>query len=310
MRQNQNNYYSYVANGIQLFSEIEMPELQIGNGEGDVYILLGEVPDKILNPQFNGAKAQAGDNKFMLTIDKVATYFIEKINDQFIVTIKVKEKAKMADVRVFILSSVLGALSFMKNMLPLHASGTIIDGSAVLFTGNAGVGKSTLGAAFYKKGYSFLTDNIASIVKGSENNYLVHPSYSQLRLWEDSLERLENFEEEKWKMREKVNKYNMVLNDRISISPSPLRKIYVLKQKQTNTININPIYGSQKVELLLRQTFRIKLLKGIGSQKNYFDLLNHLSKDIEVSVIERPTQTFQLDDLVNAVLNDLNCNPN
>jgi hypothetical protein len=67
-----------------------------------------------------------------------------------------------------------------------HASGVEIRGHRG-FLGEAGRGKSTLAAAFARRGYRILTDDCLHL-SPSAGGYRVRPWSSGIRLWQDSIE--------------------------------------------------------------------------------------------------------------------------
>ena len=65
-----------------------------------------------------------------------------------------------ADVRLFLLGSVWGALALQRGLLPLHASAVGRGRTVHAFTGPPGAGKSTLAAALAARGYPLFTDDM------------------------------------------------------------------------------------------------------------------------------------------------------
>jgi hypothetical protein len=297
-------YYSYIANGIPIHSEIEFPELKSGPKHSNVTVCIGKVPSEIDDPIYEGPSSQAGENQYLLNIKNVASYFLQKKGDQFVITVAPLKGVAMSEVRIFILSSMFGALCHMQGFLPLHSSGVVINGKAVLFCGKSGLGKSTLCASLYQKGHAFVTDNLAAIYMGEDGIPMVHPSYSHFRLWKDSMNALEEFSGYVVKMRDEIEKYNMILNDQLQVGAVPIHKIYHLNHHFENEIQIEQLSGRKKTDIIVTETFRIKLLKGLGSQESYFKLLNQICAKTAIAKIYRPTNSFLLEELTQAVLND------
>jgi hypothetical protein len=297
--------HAYLANGIALHSEIEFPELKEGPTHSNVTIRFGKVPKRIDHPVYQGPSSQAGKDQYLLVIRNVASYFLQKEQEQYTIIVEPLNAIPISEVRIFILSSMLGALCHMQGFLPLHASGVVIQGKAVLFCGKSGLGKSTLSAALYQKGNPFLTDNLAAIYLGKDGIPMVHPSYRHFRLWKDSLEALNDFDVRVVKMRDSVEKYNLILAGQLQESAVPLHKIYHLNHQFESTIAIEDIHGRQKADIIVNDTFRIKLLKGLGTQEAYFSHLNQICSKTKVAKIYRPIDEFLLDELAQAVLDDL-----
>ena len=88
--------------------------------------------------------------------------------------------------RLFLLGTSFGALLMQRGILPLHGSAMVVNGRGVVFTGMSGAGKSSLLAAFRKKGYPFLTDDVVAVTVDTAGTAWIHPSYPQQKLWRDS----------------------------------------------------------------------------------------------------------------------------
>ena len=91
------------------------------------------------------------------------------------------------DVRLFLLGSVMGALLHQRGWLPLHGSAIRLpDGTAAIFMGPSGVGKSTLAAAFRRRGYAVAADDVSLIFTGADGSPLLQPAYPELKLWAEA----------------------------------------------------------------------------------------------------------------------------
>lgn len=69
-----------------------------------------------------------------------------------------------ADWRRFFVGPVLGALCYLNDQLPLHASSVAVGGRAVVFAGPSGAGKSTLAAALvHRYGCRLISDEVTAV---------------------------------------------------------------------------------------------------------------------------------------------------
>ena len=84
----------------------------------------------------------------------------------------------------------MGALLHQRNILILHGSAIKVNGESVIFVGPSGVGKSTLAAGFTKRGYPFLVDDVCALSVGC-NHPLVIPGFPRLKLWADTLKKID-----------------------------------------------------------------------------------------------------------------------
>jgi hypothetical protein len=92
-------------------------------------------------------------------------------------------------IRHLFLDQVLPRVLSQREGVVLHGSALVIGGGAVVFMGESGRGKSTLGVSFSRKGFPLLTDD-GLYVKDESNELLGYPSYPGVRLWSESLSEL------------------------------------------------------------------------------------------------------------------------
>jgi hypothetical protein len=91
------------------------------------------------------------------------------------------------------LNQVLPLVLGKHGSMVFHGSAVAMDRGAIVFLGSSGRGKSTLAAAFATQGRAFLTDD-ALVLDALNGRYTVQPSHASIRLWEDSRERLLDFD--------------------------------------------------------------------------------------------------------------------
>lgn len=180
--------YSYHAYGLNIASDLECPELLRGNGAApDVRVRLGNVPEQLDSPKAQDVPYQAAPQQFLLKLDRIARFLVCNGNE---IVIERAPEATDGDLRVFLLGSVIGALLHQRGVLPLHASAIETRLDAVAFAGEVGLGKSTLAAAFHRRGYRVLADDVCTVSLDQEGKPLVTPAYAQLNLWADALEQI------------------------------------------------------------------------------------------------------------------------
>lgn len=97
------------------------------------------------------------------------------------------ESLTLDHVAAYLLGPVLGLMLRLRGVVCLHASGVVVEDHAVLFTGDAGAGKSTTAAAMSQRGHSLLADDIVAIVE-RDRQFLATPAYPYISLWPESTE--------------------------------------------------------------------------------------------------------------------------
>ena len=93
------------------------------------------------------------------------------------------------DLVTYLLGPVMGFVLRRKGATPLHASAVRLGGSAVVFAGPAGAGKSTTAAALALHGAAGICEDIA-VLHEEDGNFFLHPGYPRVCLWPDAVEKL------------------------------------------------------------------------------------------------------------------------
>lgn len=281
--------------GLHIASDIPLPGCVSEASEPDVSIRIGQVPDTLPEPHITGVLYQASINAFLFKREGVAKYIVRNGTEIIV------EPARNADhirLRLFLLSSPLGALFHQRNLLALHGSAIAANGEAIIFVGISGTGKSTLAAAFRQKGYSVLDDDISVVNINKEGLPIVYPGYPQLRIWADAAREMGENPDNLERMLPELEKYFLTLKEGFCHDPLPLKHIYMLQATTTSTFEITPITGMEKLEALNDHTYRSNFLEGLGSKKAHFKNCATVAKQINMSRVSRPAKPFLLNELM------------
>lgn len=287
--------FRYTAYGLTIESAIRCPELSPGGNDPDVAFRYGDVPTALENPKDQGVLFQVEPGRFLLRLDKVARYLVS--GGREIVVDRAPDSDEDA-VRLFLLGSALGALLHQRGLLVLHGSAIETPRGAVVFVGPSGNGKSTLAAAFYRRGYRLVADDVCAVVLNEENAPMVLPAYPQLKLWADVVKRLDRAQDNLRRVRPHLEKYALPVSDSFVGHALPLYAVYALHSVNTQTLEMEPRDGMGKFAVLTRNTYRERFLKGLDMKPNHFQLASTAAKQIRVCRVTRPNWPFMLDELV------------
>jgi hypothetical protein len=153
----------YALYGLLLDSEMECPKLvpaEAPDAEPDDRIRLGPMPQALDDAKKKGVLYQISPDRFLLGLGKIARYLVSEGRE--IVIERVPGGSDDA-VRVFLFGSVFGALLHQRGVLPLHGSAVMPSRGATIFAGPSNSGKSALAAAFHRRGYDVLADDVCAI---------------------------------------------------------------------------------------------------------------------------------------------------
>lgn len=294
--------HCYEVHGLVLDSCLLCPEFVPCNEIPKVHIRYGTVPDSLDNVISHGILYQASPDRFLYTFEGIAKYLVIEGKE---IRIQRDPNASDDDVRLILYGPVFGALLFQQGLYPLHASAVEVNGKGVLFVGKSGVGKSTLAAAFYKRGYRILADDVCVTVISGKGIPMIHPGIQRLKLWNDTITKLGEDPNSFRKLRPLMEKYNFPLEQKLPEKEIPISHIYMISTTNLDEIQIQTMTNVEKITTLLNNTYRRYFLNGIGGHDKHFVHAAYLAKNIRMSQIIRPTRTFLLDELLKKIEEDL-----
>jgi hypothetical protein len=88
----------------------------------------------------------------------------------------------LEDTATYLLGPVMGFVMLLRGIVCLHASAIAIGDEAIALVGPGGSGKSTTAAAFLKRGYRVLAEDVVTLDDRGDH-FLVRPGYPLIRLW-------------------------------------------------------------------------------------------------------------------------------
>jgi hypothetical protein len=126
-----------------------------------------------------------------------------------------------------ILGPAMGLLLQQRGLVPLHASAVAIDGVAIAIAGDSGVGKSTTAQALYARHHALVTDDIAAL-SCDHSQVTIRPGHAALRLWPDSLLRVDVNPAAHQRLHADTQKRRLDLSDGVATEPLRLASVVVL----------------------------------------------------------------------------------
>jgi hypothetical protein len=281
--------YRYRAFGLNIESEVFLPELEAGEGIPDARIVLGETPGEIPEAVVKRERYQSAPGKFLLKVPQVGAYCVTG-GEQIIV--EPDPSAEAAEVRLFLLGTALGVLLMQRSVLPIHGSALAFGKQGVIFTGLSGAGKSTLLSAFRKRGVTFLTDDITGVTTDEQGMPWIQSGYPQQKLWRDSMECMGLDVTGCSKIMSKLDKFAIAANKEFCRTPARLAVICELRMENRPGVALIRLAGPDKLAVLLRHTYRQSLLAGLGLKEDNFTRCAEVAKQIAVYRMLRPAEGF------------------
>lgn len=293
--------YIYTIAGLIVESEFKIPELIPSKGEPDVTLKMGKTPEKLDNPTVEKVLVHINANEVLFTIPEIAKFWIIKDKE---VIIELMHPDRTDDAQKYILSFILGVLSFKKGFYPMHGGGVIYNGEAYLFTAHSGAGKSTTIAGLQQRGFKALADDISNIYVDN-GTIMMHPCFPRFKLWEDSLEMLNLKNNGEYKLRSDMQKFLIPVLNEFSITPVPVKRIYVLDQNREGKTFIEEIKGKEKMEVLRANNYKPWMVKAFDILKEHFVLMSSISNKVEIKRFSRPFDKKELNSMFDFLISDI-----
>nr|WP_315175075.1 hypothetical protein [uncultured Flavobacterium sp.] len=240
--------------------------------------------EPIYNPHFACSQMQVDEDDFYLNVIDVASYRVKNGDS---VQVFAHEKADLDSIKLFLNGSVLGAVLHQRGILPFHGSCFLYEQKGILICGQSGAGKSSVTAAFCQDGAVFINDDITPVeITESETNII--PIKTRIKLWDDSIKKLEIENDNFDKIRPNLDKFYLPNTEEFQCKQA-LHHIVLLCKHNKEEFASDELEGMAKYNVLRQQIYRKMYLKGMPErQKTYFKQLFLLSKNVKVTRIMRP----------------------
>ncbi len=290
---------TYSIFGLKIQSSIPLPA-QVIIDEAPPYVVIdyGDTPQELSHPQSKSARYQAAPGEFLLNISWLGRYYVRNGRT---ITITPNPGASEDWILVFLMGSAMGALLHQRHYLVLHAGAIRVQDAAVIFMGPSGIGKSTLAAGFHQRGCPLLADDVCAVALIDHIPHVI-PGFLQLKLWGDALKKLGKDESglKNVLWAEDRNKFFLPVQQAHE-TPAPLKTVFSLKTHDADSPSVTRLTGMSKIDAFIRNTYRLGFLHGLGGKREHFQLCAAVSAQTNVYQVERPAESFRLDELMNAL---------
>lgn len=289
-------FFCYRAFGLVISSTLECPQLRRDDGTrtADITIEVGTVPEITDPGKRRGFKFEAAKGQLLIETDTIARILVSNGST---ILVEPLVGSRIEDVRMLLLGWGMGALLHQRGILPLHAA-SVADpqGSSIAFCADSGTGKSTLAAAFLRKGYRLLDDNTTAI-DVHNNSLLVLPGTPELKLHKDSVGLWPDGWADGIVSLPCWGKDGMLMQELFEERPRPLSAIFILAAQGSSKTGIKPVRGGEAFHLVHRHIFCRNFLSGMGGSANYFDKIRRLANSVPIYSLELSSPKLHPDHL-------------
>ena len=286
------------AFGLTFRSALPLPELALaGIDVADVEITFESVPERL-----EGASPLEPCMQVLPDVLQFNTPAARyRVREGRQIAIEPHSGATEADIRLYLLGTVMGALCHQRGLLALHATALNWSSGAVIVAGPSGAGKSTLAAQHHARGGGVLTDDLCVLDLNPGRPTMVYPGPRRLKLWDDSPAL------DAWPVRARsrlaqgVDKFSMPLAAAAGRAPLAL---LVLRPRERNDWDgeaappaITVMAGPEAVGALVSHVFRLPLAIAMGRSTDVFSQAVLLAGGLpvhEVRYVHDPERPLKL----------------
>jgi energy-coupling factor transporter ATP-binding protein EcfA2 len=245
----------YLAYGLRMRSAIVLPGLVAVNSAGPADIIVNfdftptppsqEVPTKLkfVSSQVSDTGVptlhiwEIGDEFLRILYHDECEFWLDRALSRM--WIRWPATGTLEGAMTYLLGPIFGLILRLLGTVCLHASATVLEGSAVAFVGQAGSGKSTIAAGFAQLGLPVLSDDVVPLKQAGPDRFEVIPAYPRVNLWPASVKLLYGAEDALPAIVEDWDKKFLALGERASARfeerPVKLGAVYVFDDAEEKT---------------------------------------------------------------------------
>ncbi|MDQ0256590.1 hypothetical protein J2S74_004012 [Evansella vedderi] len=299
------NKQMYTAFGLNVLSEIPLPELSINSLGGqhvDVVIHYADLKKEWNSMADGNIYFIVKPDLVMFQIPNLAIFKVEHgKNISFSPTSKVDED----HIRLYLLGTCMGAILMQRKILPLHGSAIAIDGKAYAIVGDSGAGKSTTASALLARGYQLISDDVIPVSLNEGKVPMVTPAYPQQKLWQESIDEFGMESRNYRPIIDRETKFAIPVLAQFSKETLPLAGVFELVKTEDEKVSIKPIEKLERFHTLFYHTYRNFFLKPAGLMEWHFQTCAAMVNHLEIFQLQRPKSRFTANDLTGLILSTI-----
>ncbi|MEG1312626.1 MAG: hypothetical protein RSD36_16530 [Terrisporobacter sp.] len=294
--------FKYRVYGLNIESELELSELiklEEDTPNIDVSISYGKVPKEIKDKINETTCVGITKSNMCLYVKDIAIY---QVTDGNKITIEYLNDMNIHRIKAYLLGWAFGVLFVQRNTIALHGATIVKNNKAFIIAGRSKSGKSTLSSSLIKKGYKFLSDDVAP-VELYENEIIIHPAYPQQKLGRDIMDILgydvNNYEINR--IGSERERYKVPVRDIFIDKALPIKAIIEITVDDNEEVEIEKMEGSEKMDCLLENIYFLNVARNSGMKPEYFKQCLQIAKEIPIYKIKRPDGKFTIKEQIDFI---------
>ncbi len=297
--------FHYDAYGVELDSEVQLPELRVRpEGQGvcaDLVLKIRPLPP--LPNEKDWCCTYQDSNGEMTLYSPGEGRFLFRGGREIV--LDPHPSMKPSTLRLFILGAALNIALHQRGLWVFHGSVVCVDGMAAAFLGHPHAGKTTIAAALHGRGHTLLSDDVL-VLDLTTRRPLALPGFPRFKLWPDSAQALNVAIEALPRIRDDTDKRSCGVARRFREDPAPLERMYILET--ASKPGITPLDAKQAQLALMPHWDLSKFGWGFLKDRRLgecFRQSGELAKCVPVRTLTRSASLGDLSRLVDLVEADL-----
>jgi hypothetical protein len=295
----------YQVSGINLESEIRLPDLVKTRSGADVKISYGKITDRQVKNIFGNTEALKRRGYRIKVSEKAVFIDWENLGKVLIqegmeVVVEPETGVLEEDWQPFLTGPVISVLLHQRGCLVLHASAVLINNGAAVFLGAKGYGKSTLAAHLQVRGHRLISDDVVP-VNFIDDCVLTVPGYPRIKLFGDSIRAVGENPANLPLIHRFVQKRSFQCAENFSTEPISLRGVYVLAE--SDEVFLKKLSPVEAFIELTKNTYLNRYLEELNCLPEHFRQCQKLIQMLPVYKLNRP-HNFEVMNKVCSTLED------
>jgi hypothetical protein len=242
-------------------------------------------------PALTGPDWQLSASQFLFSVDDIGRFLV---SDGKTIDVELFEGTDPAEASLYLTGTGLSALLLQRGSLVLHASAVSREGRTIALCGESGAGKSTLAAALCEAGWGFVSDDVSRIEPDAEGQPVVWPDGRNLKLFEESIEKLALANRRGREVRTGLGKHYVTPQSH-SATAIVLGAVYVLRYHDASSaefVRLSPLDGAQ---VLLNESHRPFLALAMAGSSRHVKISAAIVSRVPVFLLKRPRGLYGIE---------------